>query len=141
MCVFIGLGVDLLRIEHQSPALELVVTVRHCLQPYRLVVSDGHLVFSSRNALAASTPRSPVRPLAGSHVLLDASPAPFSRSRSADVSGPTIWETFAVAITVIAMSTHNVRGERSLVAEDARANVTLVGLLLRRRLFVQRIKV
>ena len=44
-------------------------------------------------------------------------------------------------ITVIAMSTHNVRGERSLVAEDARANVTLVGLLLRRRLFVQRIKV
>jgi hypothetical protein len=44
-------------------------------------------------------------------------------------------------ITVIAMRTHNVRGERSLVAEDARANVTLVGLLLRRRLFVQRIKV
>ena len=44
-------------------------------------------------------------------------------------------------ITVIAMSTHNVRSERSLVAEDARANVTLVGLLLRRRLFVQRIKV
>ena len=55
-------------------------------------ISDGHLVFSSRNALAASTPRSSVRPLAGSHVLLDASPAPFSRSRSADVSGPTIWE-------------------------------------------------